>query len=118
MATVRCSVEVDRRCTSSASRPIAVVRGQRLSCTRRIAVRRQGNSPFYGVKGEGWFLSFPTFTNYVKVTFFQGASLRPVPPGGQAEAARWIDVHEDDFDEARMATWIRQAAALPGWGTS
>ena len=76
------------------------------------------NSPFYGIEGQGWFLSFHTFTNYVKVTFFQGTSLRPVPPGGKAKVARWIDVHEDDLDEAQMATWIRQAAALPGWGKS
>jgi hypothetical protein len=73
------------------------------------------NSPFYGIEGEGWFLSFHTFTNYIKVTFFQGTSLRPVPPGGTAREARWIDIHKDDLDEARMATWIRQAAALPGW---
>jgi len=76
------------------------------------------NSPFYGIEGQGWFLSFHTFTNYVKVTFFQGTSLRPAPPGGKAREARWIDIHEDDLDEARMATWIRQAAALPGWGKS
>ncbi|HYU35671.1 MAG TPA: DUF1801 domain-containing protein [Thermoanaerobaculia bacterium] len=76
------------------------------------------NSPFYGIEGQGWFLSFHTFTNYVKVTFFQGTSLRPVPPGGKAKDARWIDIHEDDLDEAQMATWIRQAAALPGWGKS
>ncbi len=76
------------------------------------------NSPFYGIEGQGWFLSFHTFTNYVKVTFFQGTSLRPVPPGGTAKDARWIDIHEDDLDKAQMATWIRQAAALPGWGQS
>ena len=76
------------------------------------------NSPFYGIEGQGWFLSFHTFTNYVKVTFFQGTSLRPVPPGGKAKDARWIDIHEDDLDEAQMATWIRQAGALPGWGKS
>jgi hypothetical protein len=76
------------------------------------------NSPFYGIEGQGWFLSFHTFTNYVKVTFFQGTSLRPVPPGGKAKDARWIDIHEDNLDEGQMATWIRQAAALPGWGKS
>jgi len=76
------------------------------------------NSPFYGIEGQGWFLSFHTFTNYVKVTFFQGTSLRPAPRGGKAKDARWIDIHEDDLDEAQMATWIRQAAALPGWGKS
>jgi hypothetical protein len=73
------------------------------------------NSPFYGTEDQGWFLSFHTFSNYVKVTFFQGISLRPVPSGGKAKDARWIDIHEDDLDEAQMATWIRQAAALPGW---
>jgi hypothetical protein len=76
------------------------------------------NSPFYGVEGQGWFLSFHVFTRYVKVTFFGGTSLRPVPPGGtvRSKDARWIDIHEgDEFDEARMATWVKQAAALPGW---
>ena len=74
------------------------------------------NSPFYGIKGRGWFAAFHVFTHYVKVTFFRGTSLRPVPPGGKSRDARWIDLHEDDLDEAQMATWIRQAAALPGWG--
>jgi hypothetical protein len=60
------------------------------------------NSPFYGVAGQGWFLSFHTFTNYVKVTFFLGTSLRPVPPGGSAKEARWIDVHESDLNEAQL----------------
>ncbi|MCC7106847.1 MAG: DUF1801 domain-containing protein [Chloroflexi bacterium] len=73
------------------------------------------NSPFYGIEGRGWFLAFHVFTRYVKVTFFQGTSLRPVPPGGTGKDARWIDIHEDDLDEAKMAAWIRQAAALPGW---
>ena len=77
------------------------------------------NSPFYGIEGQGWFVSFHTFTNYVKVTFFQGTSLRPGPPGGTAKDARWIDVHEDDLDEAQMATWVKQAAASPGaWTTT
>jgi hypothetical protein len=74
------------------------------------------NSPFYGIEGQGWFLSFHTFTSYVKVTFFQGTSLRPAPPGGTAKDARWIDVHEDDLDEAQLVAWIEQAARLPGWG--
>jgi hypothetical protein len=76
------------------------------------------NSPFYGIESRGWFLSFHTFTDYIKVTFFQGTSLRPAPAGGKAKNARWIDIHEDDLDEVQMATWIRQAAALPGWGKS
>ena len=74
------------------------------------------NSPFYGSEGQGWFLSFHVFTNYVKVTFFQGTSLRPPPPGGKAKDARWVDVRENDLDEAQMTEWIKQAAALPGWG--
>ena len=74
------------------------------------------NSPFYRIEGHGWFLSYHVFTRYVKVTFFQGASLRPVPPGsGKHKDARWVDIHEGELDEAQMATWVRQAAALPGW---
>ena len=76
------------------------------------------NSPFYGLEGQGWFLSFHVFTHYVKVTFFRGTSLRPVPPGGtvRSKDARWIDIREgDQLDEAQMATWVKQAAALPGW---
>src|SRR5216117_1936014 len=74
------------------------------------------NSPLYGVEGQGWFLGFHTFTNYVKVSFFLGTSLRPVPRGGTGKDARLIDIHEDDLDEAQMATWVKQAAAIPGWG--
>jgi hypothetical protein len=73
------------------------------------------NSPMYGVEGRGWFLGFHVFTHYVKVSFFRGTSLRPVPPGGTGKDARWIDIHEDDIDEAQMAAWVKQAAALPGW---
>jgi hypothetical protein len=76
------------------------------------------NSPFYGVEGRGWFLSFHTFTNYVKVTFFRGTSLRPVPPGGTDKDARWIDVREEDLDEAQMSAWVKQASAVPGWDLS
>ncbi len=76
------------------------------------------NSPFYGIEGQGWFLSFHVFTRYVKVTFFDGTSLRPVPPGGteKSQAARWIDLYEDQpFDEPQLAKWVKQAAVLPGW---
>lgn len=73
------------------------------------------NSPFYGIEGQGWFVSFHVFARYVKVTFFRGTLLRPVPPGGTSKEARWIDVHEDDLDEVQMADWVRQAAAIPGW---
>jgi hypothetical protein len=73
------------------------------------------NSPFYGVEDQGWFLAFHVFTRAVKVSFFRGTLLRPVPPGGTGKDARWIDIHEDDLDERRLAGWIRQAAAIPGW---
>ena len=81
----------------------------------RKAVR--WNSPMYGLEGRGWFVSFHTFTRYVKVTFFRGASLRPLPPGPSKDPnTRYLDIHEDDDrDEAQVARWLRQAAALPGW---
>ncbi len=75
------------------------------------------NSPFYGVEGQGWFLNFHCFTNYIKVAFFRGTSLRPLPPGeSKHKEVRYVDLRKDDpLDEAQMTTWIRQAAALPGW---
>jgi hypothetical protein len=74
------------------------------------------NSPFYGIEGQGWFLSFHTFTYYVKVAFFRGRSLRPVPPGAsKGKNTRYVDIHEGALDEAQMATWVKQAAVLPGW---
>jgi hypothetical protein len=74
------------------------------------------NSPFYGMAGQGWFLSFHVFTRYVKVTFFRGTSLQPLPPGASKHKdVRYVDVHEDDLDETQMAKWLQQAAALPGW---
>jgi hypothetical protein len=76
------------------------------------------NSPLYGVEGKGWFLSFHVLTQYVKVTFFAGMSLEPIPPGGtpKSQEARWIDIYEtDQLDEAQMTAWVKQAAALPGW---
>ena len=81
----------------------------------RKAVR--WNSPFYGVEGQGWFLAFHCITKYIKVTFFRGTSLHPVPPGeSKHKEVRYLDIREDDqLDEAQMVTWIRQAAALPGW---
>jgi hypothetical protein len=97
--------------------------GRRLDAliTRHVPDVRKAvkwNSPFYGIAGQGWLVSFHTFAKYVKVTFFQGTSLRPVPPGGKGKDARWIDVRADDLDEAQLATWLEQAAALPGWATS
>ena len=75
------------------------------------------NSPFYGIDGQGWFLSFHVFTRYVKITFFRGTSLRPVPPGASKHKdVRYFDIHEgDELDEAQMASWVKQAAALPGF---
>ena len=75
------------------------------------------NSPFYGVEGQGWFLSFHSYTNYVKVAFFRGASLHPVPPGeSRHKEVRYLDIREHDpLDDARLASWIEQAAGLPGW---
>ena len=80
----------------------------------RKAVR--WNSPFYGVVGMGWFVSYHVFTRYVKVTFLMGAKLDPLPPGsGKDPDARWIDIYEGKFNEEEMAVWVRQAAAIPGW---
>ena len=73
------------------------------------------NSPFYGVEDQVWFLSFHVFTKYVKVTFFRGASLRPVPPGeSKHKDVRYLDIHEDELDEAQFAAWVKQASQLPG----
>lgn len=73
------------------------------------------NSPFYGMEGQGWFVSFHVFTRYIKVTFFKGTSLKPPPAGGSGKEGRWVDVHEGEFDAAQLAKWIKQAAKLPGW---
>ncbi|WP_346331424.1 DUF1801 domain-containing protein [Prosthecobacter sp. SYSU 5D2] len=82
----------------------------------RKAVR--WNSPFYGSEGGGWFVTFHVLTRYVKVTFFDGTSLQPIPPGGtpKSKEARWIDIYEaDELDESQMTGWVKQASALPGW---
>ena len=74
------------------------------------------NSPFYGIEGEGWFLGLHCFTKYVKVAFFRGAMLDPVPPGkSRQKDVRYLDIHEQDqLDEARFMDWVRQASRLPG----
>jgi hypothetical protein len=74
------------------------------------------NSPFYGVEGQGWFLGIHCFTNYVKVAFFRGASLRPVPPGeSRSRDTRYLDIHEGDpIEESQLAAWVKQASQLPG----
>jgi hypothetical protein len=89
--------------------------------TRTVPEVRKGvrwNSPFYGIEGKGWFLNFHCFTKYVKVAFFDGASLKPMPPGeSKHDTVRYLDIHEDDeFDEAQFAAWVKQASKLPGWG--
>jgi hypothetical protein len=73
------------------------------------------NSPFYGVEDQVWFLSFHCFTRYVKVTFFRGALLRPVPPGeSRHKDVRYLDIHEGALDEAEFVAWVKQASLLPG----
>ena len=80
----------------------------------RKAVR--WNSPWYGVEGQGWFLSTHVFAKYVKVTFLNGSALSPEPPGsGKDPDSRWVDIHEGTLDEAQLESWVRQAAARPGW---
>jgi hypothetical protein len=75
------------------------------------------NSPFYGLEGQGWFLSIHCFTKYVKVTFFRGASLRPLPPGeSKQEEVRYLDIHEhEQLDQDQLASWVQQASKVPGW---
>jgi hypothetical protein len=73
------------------------------------------NSPFYGVEDGSWFLSFHCFTKYVKVTFFRGTSLQPVPPGtSKHKDVRYFDIYEGKLDEAQLAAWVKQASQLPG----
>ena len=80
------------------------------------------NSPLYGLEGQGkeqtWFLGIHVFTKYVKVAFFRGASLRPLPPGtSKQKEVRYLDIHEDDrIVETRFSAWVKQASRLPGWG--
>ena len=74
------------------------------------------NSPFYGIEGQGWFLGFHCITKYVKVAFFRGTSLRPVPPvESRKKEVRYFHIHADDqLDEAQFAAWVKQASQLPG----
>lgn len=75
------------------------------------------NTPFYGVEGRGWFLGYHCFTKYVKVTFFRGTALQPMPPGeSKQKDVRYFDIYENTaFDEELVADWVRQASKLPGW---
>ena len=80
-----------------------------------VAKAVKWNSPFYGVQEGVWFLSFHVFAKYIKVAFFRGASLDPVPPGtSKQKEVRYLDIYEDGFDEAQFADWVKQASALPG----
>jgi hypothetical protein len=74
------------------------------------------NSPFYGIEGEGWFLGLHCFNKYIKIAFFRGASLRPLPPGASKQKhVRYLDIHEEDqIDEVQLADWVKQASELPG----
>lgn len=87
--------------------------------TRTVpAVRKavKWNSPFYGIEGQGWFLAFHVFTKYIKVTFFKGGSLVPLPPVPSKDPhTRNVHIEEGGFDERQMTEWIKQAAAIPGW---
>ena len=74
------------------------------------------NSPLYGIEGQGWFLGLHCFTRYIKIAFFRGALLRPVPPGAsKSKDTRYLDIYEDDqLDEAQLAAWVKRASQLPG----
>jgi hypothetical protein len=87
-------------------------------CVPDVRKAVKWNSPFYGVEDRGWFLSFHVFTRYVKVAFFRGAALTPPLPGpSKSKDTRYLDIHEGDkLDEEQFASWVKQAATLPGWG--
>ena len=105
---------------------IAAVPGWKRDVARRLdeiivgtvpGVRKavKWNSPFYGVEEQVWFLSYHCFTKYVKVGFFRGASLRPMPPGtSKHEKVRYLDIYEGQLDEAQFTDWVKQASKLPG----
>jgi hypothetical protein len=87
-----------------------------LGSTPRIRKAVRWNSPFYGIEGKGWFLSFHCFDRYVKVTWHNGSSLDPQPPGtSKHERVRYLDIPEgDEVEEERIVSWVRQAAEMPG----
>jgi len=77
------------------------------------------NSPMYGLEGNGWFLGVHVYARYLKVAFFRGASLKPIPPDPSKDKnTRYVNLHEGELDEAQMTSWVKQAAALPGWVTN
>jgi hypothetical protein len=83
----------------------------------RVKKAVKWNSPFYSVDGNSWFLSFHMFTKYVKVAFFNGASLMPQPPElSKSKGVRYVHIHEEDrIDESQFASWVKQSSVLPGW---
>jgi hypothetical protein len=105
---------------------IAAIPGWKRDVARRLdaLIRRtvpdvykavKWNSPFYGIEGNGWFLSFHCYTNYIKVAFFRGTSLRPRPPGeSKQKEVRYLDVRNEELDEAQFVDWVKQASKLPG----
>lgn len=87
-----------------------------VKCVPRVRKAMRWRCPFYGVEGQGWFLAISAFQFHVKFDFFLGTSLEPVPPTGASGTVRYLDVREsDELDEKQMASWIRQAARIPGW---
>lgn len=75
------------------------------------------STPLWGIEGRGWFCAFGSFKNYAKVNFFKGAALRPPPPEGEGKEMRGINIASlAEFDDAKMTSWVRQAARIPGWG--
>jgi hypothetical protein len=82
----------------------------------RVKKAVKWNSPFYGMEGQGWFLSFHCFAKYLKVTFFKGAALTPLPPGESKHPdVRYLDLREGELDEKQFAAWVKQASKVPGW---
>jgi hypothetical protein len=81
----------------------------------RVEKAVKWNSPFYGLEKDSWFLSFHCFTHYLKVAFFRGASLDPMPPGkSKHPEVRYLDVREGELDEKQFVAWVKQASKLPG----
>ena len=95
--------------------------GERLDAiiTRAVPGVRKAvkwNSPFYGAEGKGWFVALHVFSNFVRVTFFSGASLDPMPAGpSKVKGVRYLDIREGELDEAQFTKWVKQASAIPGW---
>jgi len=88
-----------------------------LKSVPRVHKAVKWNSPLYGIEGQGWFLGVHAFTRYLKLAFFRGTSLRPMPPGvSKGKDTRYLDIREtDEIDEAQLVKWLKQAAKLPGW---